>query len=162
MGRILIAAVVLLLALGIYRQLQKQPPAQRRALVLRYGFVALVLILVALAATGRMHWLGAAIAAMLPLLKYLLNVAIRLLPFLQQWRRQQPDVNQGGAQHPPAPPNSHMSRSEALQVLGLQENASTEEIIEAHRRLMQKIHPDRGGSDYLAARINQAKNVLLG
>ena len=55
-----------------------------------------------------------------------------------------------------------MNRKEALAILGLADGASREDIIAAHRLLIQKLHPDRGGNDYLAAKINQAKDILLG
>src|SRR4051812_32360373 len=59
------------------------------------------------------------------------------------------------------PRGQTMSRAEALTVLGLREGASDQEIRAAHRRLIQQTHPDKGGTDYLAAKINEAKDVLL-
>ena len=56
---------------------------------------------------------------------------------------------------------SDMSESQALDVLGLKEDATKEDIIQAHRRMIQKVHPDRGGSTYLATQINAAKALLI-
>ena len=57
--------------------------------------------------------------------------------------------------------SSQMQRAEALSILGLEGEPDSETIVNAHRHLMQKLHPDRGGNDYLAAKINQAKDILL-
>jgi hypothetical protein len=68
-----------------------------------------------------------------------------------------------GRQEPPRTDRGgRMIRDEALQILGLQDTATAEQIKDAHRRLMMKVHPDQGGSDYLAAKLNEAKDVLLG
>lgn len=54
-----------------------------------------------------------------------------------------------------------MTRELALEILGLEGDPSIEDVSKAHRALMQRMHPDRGGSDYLAKKINQAKDFLL-
>lgn len=58
--------------------------------------------------------------------------------------------------------SARMSVGEAYEILGLEPGANQEQIVSAHRRMMKQYHPDQGGSDYLAARINQAKDLLLG
>lgn len=66
------------------------------------------------------------------------------------------------AQTPPRGPRTDMTRDEALAILGLASGATEEQIRAAHRRLILRVHPDAGGSADLAARINRAKDVLLG
>ena|SRR6185312_6860485 len=66
---------------------------------------------------------------------------------------------------PPPPPRRGkvtMSRDEALKVLGLPPDADEATIRAAYRRLIQQNHPDKGGSDYLASKVNEAKDILLG
>jgi DnaJ homolog subfamily C member 19 len=68
----------------------------------------------------------------------------------------------GAGQPPPRRQGSSMTRAEAYEVLGLKSGASADDIHAAHRRLMRMAHPDTGGSDWLASRINQARDVLMG
>lgn len=236
--------ILLLAVIGalyiLYRRVQAAPPHRRRAEYIKLGLGIAVAVVVVLTATGRMHWIGAALAGLLVAARQLLPTLIRMFPMLASMRAQsaasqgqtstvetellrmqlahdsgdlqgevlkgtyegwhladmnrqqleelmtycrqqdadsaqlldsylqqrfpgeapfgEQDHGKGGA----GGDSGSMSRSEALAILGLAEDASREDIISAHRQLMQKLHPDRGGNDYLAAKINQAKDFLLG
>ncbi|CDP04286.1 unnamed protein product [Coffea canephora] len=55
-----------------------------------------------------------------------------------------------------------MTRREAALILGIRENVTADKVKEAHRKVMVANHPDAGGSHYLASKINEAKDVMLG
>lgn len=80
--------------------------------------------------------------------------------FGEAWRDAAAEA--AGEEEGPRAAGGPLSRADAHAILGLKDGASREEIREAHRRLMRAAHPDRGGSDWLAARINEARDVLLG
>lgn len=76
--------------------------------------------------------------------------------------RRFPDWREAREEGPAAAGGAGMDEQQALEILGLEKGAGPDEIKEAHRRLMTKVHPDSGGSNFLAAQINLAKDRLLG
>lgn len=118
------------------------------------GGVLLALLTVALAVTGRVGF------------AFLTGAGAWILlfgttpPWLRSYGSSGPGPGQGRGSSG-LPRSTTMSRVEALKVLGLEEGVSDEEIRAAHRRLIQQTHPDKGGTNYLAAKINEAKDVLL-
>jgi hypothetical protein len=141
-GLLGIVLLILLFRIGITTEPKKL------ARVARYAAIgALAALAIFLGVTER--WLPAV---------FLAGVAWALLQGVRLRPEGIPDDKEI-PRHPPAA--STMSRAEALSVLGLQEGANAEDIRAAHRKLILTNHPDKGGSDYLASKINEAKDVLL-
>ncbi len=233
--RLLLAGAVLFAIVALVRRANQQNPAERRKTYITLVVTVVAGALVLLSLTGRVHWIGALIGALLPFVRKAFPLLVRLVPFLAHqrkagaasrgattgnqsavdtpWLHMSMDHDSGAldgevTQGPFAGRQlsqlsldelkqlyvdcqsdadsidllntylSHrfgkdwnhsqnhagtgaMSREQALSILGLKEGASRDDVIKAHRSLMQKLHPDRGGNDYLAAQINLAKDVLL-
>ncbi len=124
--------------------------------VLKGLFVAIILVVIVfLALTGRLAWAIAAVPALIVWLMRL-RAAHRAFRAFGGGAGGQTGGRAGGRS------SGAMTVEEAWRVLGLEPGASRDEIKKTHRRLIAGLHPDRGGSDYLAAKINQAKDVLLG
>jgi len=138
-------------------------PGERRGIAPGWWLVA-GLAAVLLVRFG-LHWVAVAGGAVLAIARGLAPL-VRLLPFFMRAREAMGQggrgSNQGAHGDEPrtAPGKPRMSREEALQVLGLTSSATAEDVTREYRRLMKKIHPDLGGSSYLAAKINEARDVL--
>ncbi len=134
--------------------------AKAKKALIAVGLGLLVAIGIVLVATGKLAGLFAVAAGLAPWV----NRALRLHGFWRGFRRMA-----GGSRQPPqdetarpAAPDSAMTRQQALDILGLSPGATPAQIKDAHRRLMLVNHPDSGGSTWIAARLNQARDLLLG
>jgi hypothetical protein len=140
--------VVLILLAALYTRAKPKDLAKG----IRFGGgVLLGLVTIALAVTGRVGLAFLAAA----------GAWVVLNGTMPPWLRPPQGTPGASREFPPARRGVAMSRAEALKVLGLEEGASEEQIRAAHRRLILQIHPDKGGTSYLAAKINEAKDVLL-
>ena len=168
---IALAAIVVWVLFSVRRAPESEATTARN----KWIITSVLLLLLGLVLARFGEWLAVAGLALLALLRRGLPLLLRLVPLLLRSRR----VPFGGGAPPPgsgqpsgsgydrswhqnSPRTSRMDRKQALQVLGLSEGATEQEILDAYRILIKKVHPDRpGGSTYLAAEVNEAKSVLL-
>jgi len=160
---LLLGIVVLVLLLWAVNAFSKADPKQAAGVLRAIGGYA------ALIFAGFLLWRGELAAAL-----SFGALGLALLGWVRLWPAvYYSDGRQGGgreyAQRDAAAGNGprrssssgKMTEEEAYQILGVEPGASAEEIARAHRSLMKKLHPDQGGSTYLAARVNAAKDTLL-
>ncbi|SIS81990.1 hypothetical protein [Neptunomonas antarctica] len=132
-------------------------PAHRRGFALfKLLILLLVAIIVILTVTGRLPWIGALLAGAILLYKKY-SAGFKVAAFVRRMFGNQV----GGNQQPGSQKHHQLTRQDALKVLGLEDGCTKEDIIQAHRQLMQKLHPDHGGNSFLAAQVNEARECLL-
>ena len=161
MARLIILIAIISIALILWHKIGKSSGAERKKLIIWSVVGGIMAVLAVLAVTGHLNIITAAIAGAIALLPKLLQFA-KYLPFISRlYAQKDQQQEQYRAQAPPKNGKATMSNDEAMEVLGLSPGHTKDDVIQAHRRMMQKMHPDRGGSDYLAAQINKAKDTLL-
>jgi len=119
----------------------------------KFLFLIVLIGVLYLIAIGKAHWISAVVVALIPVIKKLF-IIFRYLPIIKRFTSGYQNRNQQKKSY-------EMSRKEAADILGISENSSKQEIIFAHKKEMQKHHPDKGGSKDMASKINAAKDILL-
>ncbi|MDD5033131.1 MAG: molecular chaperone DnaJ [Methylococcaceae bacterium] len=149
---LLLGALLLIFLYGMGAIPRKSSPRSHPSRNVMIGMGLLLVLLLAVSPR---------LAGILPLLGILIILLFRCIPLWRQIFHVHSKDRTGEA---PAPPGKigPMSKEEAYEILGLVNGASRQEVIAAHRRLMQRMHPDRGGTNYLAGKINQARDTLIG
>jgi DnaJ family protein C protein 19 len=151
MPLIILGLVALIAVVAVLRMTAGRDPALLMNLARYAGIAVLVLLTIFFAVTER--WVPAVFLASIG---WTIFTRGRAVP--EGWFPRE----EASPAQPPKRDVSTMSRDEALKVLGLGADAGADDIRAAHRRLMLQNHPDKGGSDYLASKVNEAKDVLLG
>ena len=133
----------------------KQAP--RRGPLVTTALAVFAFALLMMITSGKLHWLSGAVTAVVPFLRRLTSL-IRYAPLIANLFGKAPE-----RPTPSTPATSTaLTLAQARAMLEVSESASRAEIVAAHRRLMAKNHPDHGGSNYIAAQLNSARELLLG
>ena len=149
-GAFLLGLIALGLALAVSRWYVSTSPSTLASMV-RYGGAAFLFTLGLLVATR-----GGVIPGLL-----FLGAATALWTGAAGRYRRDDSEQDGQGERPPHSVDRAMTRQKALEILGLTGSPDDDEIKEAHRRLIQKLHPDHGGTDFLASQLNEARDLLL-
>ncbi len=144
MPYILLIIGLIFAVIGLYRFFLRAEARQIKSLFLTIAALAVGFAALFLALTGRLPIAIAILTALWPI----------TVSFIR-------NKKMGAAANNPADQSLPMTEKEAYEVLGLDEGASEEDIKSAHLRLMKKLHPDQEGSDWLAQKINTARDILI-
>lgn len=156
MGGLLLVLAVILGSVIVLQLSTRVNPKRIAKLVRVFGTILALAGALALTVAGRM---GLAIPLFM-LAAWLMGWPLRL-----PWAGRTPygaGADDRGQTRASPPGSTSMTRTRALDILGLDARASAHDIRQAHKQLMQKLHPDHGGSTHLAAEVNAAKDFLLG